>query len=72
MKLVFTCIMIIYFILTGIIYLRLADIIRRKERLIRIAEIRMKNQEKLIDKMAEDLATDYHSKEWIINHYLWE
>lgn len=24
----------------------------------------------VIDKMAEDLKTDYHSKEWIINYYM--
>ena len=25
---------------------------------------------KIIERMAEDLTTDYHSKEWIINHYI--
>lgn len=24
----------------------------------------------VIDKMAEDMATDYHSKEWVINYYM--
>ena len=29
-------------------------------------------QQKVIDLMAEDMATDYHSKEWVIEHYLSE
>lgn len=61
--------MIIYFVLTGIIYLKLADIIRRKERLIRTITIRMKQQDKIIDLMGEDLSTDYHDKWWVLNYY---
>ena len=30
----------------------------------------IKKQDKVIDKMAEDLTTPIHGKEWVINHYL--
>ena len=29
----------------------------------------LSKKDKVIDLMAEDMATDYHSKEWIIKHY---
>lgn len=63
-------IILTYLLITGIIYIRLADIIRRKERQIRILENRTKKLEKVIDKMADNLTTDYHDKYWIINYYM--
>ena len=46
--------------------------LKSRENLIRIAKIRMDRQDKIIDLMAEDLTTDYHSKEWVIQHYIEE
>ena len=43
-----------------------------KQKLIDLCDkLEMENRikDKVIDKMAEDMATDYHSKEWIIKHY---
>lgn len=37
-----------------------------------LKEITLEELKKLIDKMAEDLTTPIHDKEWIINHYLKE
>ena len=30
----------------------------------------IEERDKIIDLMANDLATDYHSKEWVINYYM--
>ena len=39
---------------------------------IKIALNHTDKLQKIIDLMAEDMATDYHSKEWVIQHYLSE
>lgn len=44
--------------------------IKSRENLLRIVKIRMDRQDKMIDLMAKDLTTDYHSKEWVIQHYV--
>jgi len=44
--------------------------LKSRENLIKLAKIRMDNQDQIIDLMAEDLKTDYHSKEWVINYYI--
>ncbi len=46
--------------------------IKTTENLLRIAKIKFKQDEKLINAMAEDLTTDYHTKEWVIAHYMEE
>ena len=38
----------------------------------KIGEIAKEELKKLINKMAEDLTTPIHDKEWIINYYLKE
>ena len=40
--------------------------------LIEWLQKQIEGRDKIIDLMANDLATDYHSKEWIIEHYLSE
>ena len=46
--------------------------LKSRENLIKLAKIRMDRQDKIIDLMANDLKTDYHSKEWVIQHYIEE
>lgn len=46
--------------------------IKTTENLLRIAKIKFKQDEKLINAMAEHLTTDYHTKEWVIAHYMEE
>ena len=40
--------------------------------LLKLLKIAIDNRDKIIDKMAEDLTTDYHTKQWVIKHYIEE
>ena len=40
--------------------------------LLKLLKIAIDNRDKIIDKMAESLTTGYHSKEWVIKHYIEE
>lgn len=42
------------------------------EGLLKLLKIAIDNRDKIIDKMAEDLTTDYHTKQWVIKHYIEE
>lgn len=42
------------------------------KRIIEEQSKKLKQYEKIIDKMAQDLTTDYHTKEWVIAHYMEE
>lgn len=41
-------------------------------RMLKLLKIAIDNRDKIIDKMAEDLTTDYHTKQWVIKHYIEE
>lgn len=49
---------------------RQEDYIMKCKRKIDIQEKKLLKYEKIIDKMAENLTTDYHDKIWVIAHYM--
>lgn len=51
---------------------RQEDYIMKCKRKMDIQEKKLFKYEKVIDKMAENLTTDYHDKIWVINHYMEE
>lgn len=74
-SIVCTLIMIIDLIIIAINTYRIDEIKRQQRRdLDKIANLREDNKllNKTMERMADDLTTDYHSKEWVIQHYLSE
>ena len=43
---------------------------KRHRSFFKLLKIAITNRDKMIELMAEDMATDYHSKEWVINYYM--
>lgn len=74
-SIVCTLIMIIDLIIIAINTYRIDEIKRQQRRdLDRITHLREDNilLNKTMERMADDLTTDYHSKEWVIQHYMSE
>lgn len=44
--------------------------IKTTENLLRIAKIKFKQDEKLINAMADDLTSDYHDRNWVKRYYI--
>ena len=43
--------------------------LRGYRKLVKLKDKHLETQSKQIDLMAEDLTTDYHSKEWVMDYY---
>lgn len=72
LKILLCIILVAYYIIATAVIHEQERRLKIRENLIVIAKIRMDRQDKIIDLMAEDLTTDYHSKEWVIQHYIEE
>jgi len=71
-KILIVIILVAYYVVGTAIIHEQERRLKSRENLLKLAKIRMDNQDKIIDLMANDLKTDYHSKEWVIQHYIEE